>query len=118
MSLLALLPTAEWVIILSHYFFVHHETILHKHFVTYLLRVVQYCCKYFLHIWSWSSCSYLEIAILRCIYFLEKDPPVASIRRLNLMLRGIADPLASAYAHLYLARRGQVLFPSDSGSFV
>lgn len=58
---------------------------------------------------------YLEIAILRCIYFLEKDPPVASIRRLNLMLRGIADPLASAYAHLYLARRGQVLFPSDSG---
>lgn len=47
--------------------------------------------------------------------FLEKDPPVGSIERITLMMRGIADPLASAYAHLYLARRGQVLLPSDSG---
>ncbi|KAG0616815.1 hypothetical protein M758_5G143800 [Ceratodon purpureus] len=58
---------------------------------------------------------YLEIAILRCTVFLEKDPAAGSIQRLTLMMRGISDPLASAYAHLYLARRGQVLLPPDSG---
>jgi hypothetical protein len=27
----------------------------------------------------------------------------------------LSDPLASAYAHLYLARHGQALLPSDTG---
>jgi hypothetical protein len=58
---------------------------------------------------------YLEIAILRCMHFLEKDPPLASIQRLTMMMRGLSDPLASAYAHLYLARHGQALLPSDTG---
>ncbi len=60
-------------------------------------------------------CSYLEIAILRCMHFLEKDPPLASFQRLTMMMRGLSDPLASAYAHLYLARHGQALLPSDTG---
>ncbi len=60
-------------------------------------------------------CSYLEIAILRCMHFLEKNPPLASIQRLTMMMRGLSDPLASAYAHLYLARHGQALLPSDTG---
>jgi hypothetical protein len=52
---------------------------------------------------------------LRCMHFLEKDPPLASFQRLTMMMRGLSDPLASAYAHLYLARQGQALLPSDTG---
>ncbi|CAK9870815.1 unnamed protein product [Sphagnum jensenii] len=61
---------------------------------------------------------YLEIAILRCMHFLEKDPPLASFQRLTMMMRGLSDPLASAYAHLYLARHGQALLPSDTGYLI
>jgi hypothetical protein len=49
------------------------------------------------------------------MHFLEKNPPLASIQRLTMMMRGLSDPLASAYAHLYLARHGQALLPSDTG---
>eukprot|EP00850_Spirogloea_muscicola_P002715 SM000010S04353 [mRNA] locus=s10:1125664:1133388:+ [translate_table: standard] len=52
---------------------------------------------------------YLEMALLQCMHFLEPGPPVHAFQRLTLMLRGIADPLASAYARLYLARRGRAL---------
>ena len=35
-----------------------------------------------------------------------------------MMMRGLSDPLASAYAHLYLARRGQLLLPPDAGCLI
>lgn len=68
---------------------------------------------------SWGFCcySYLEIAILRCTIFLEKGPPVAAFQRLTMIMRGLSDPLASAYAHLYLAR-GQLLLPPDAGCLI
>ncbi|CAM6113201.1 unnamed protein product [Calypogeia fissa] len=59
---------------------------------------------------------YLELAILRCVYFLEKDPPVATFQRLTMMIRGVTDPLASAYIRLYLARRLQAILPAEIGS--
>jgi len=41
--------------------------------------------------------------------------PVAAFQRLSMMMRDLPDPLASAYAHLYLARRAQLLLPPDAG---
>lgn len=58
---------------------------------------------------------YLEIAILRCTHFLERDPPKSEFERLTMMIRGLADPLAAAYARLYLARKGQSIIPSETG---
>jgi hypothetical protein len=58
---------------------------------------------------------YLELALLRCYHFLEAGPPVAALARLAAMMRGLADPLASAYAHLYLARRTAAIAPQEKG---
>jgi hypothetical protein len=41
--------------------------------------------------------------------------PVAAFQRLSMMMRDLPDPLASANAHLYLARRAQLLLPPDAG---
>ncbi|WOL02253.1 hypothetical protein Cni_G10972 [Canna indica] len=51
---------------------------------------------------------YLELAILRCWRFLE-DSFTSILQRLVMMMRGLADPLASAYCHLYLARSARSL---------
>ncbi|KAI5060297.1 hypothetical protein GOP47_0024717 [Adiantum capillus-veneris] len=61
---------------------------------------------------------YLEITILRCLHFLQKDPPIQEFQRLNMMIRGLGDPLASAYARLYLARKGQSIFPRETGYLI
>eukprot|EP00250_Pteridium_aquilinum_P035393 c9320_g1_i1 orf=620-3430(-) len=61
---------------------------------------------------------YLEIAILRCMHFLQKDPPISAFQRLNMMIRGLADPLAAAYARLYLARKGQSIIPHETGYLI
>jgi hypothetical protein len=58
---------------------------------------------------------YLELALLRCYHFLEAGPPVAALARLAAMMRGLTDPLASAYAHLYLARRTAAIAPQEKG---
>ncbi|XP_068666819.1 uncharacterized protein [Aristolochia californica] len=44
---------------------------------------------------------YLELAILRCYRFLQ-DNFLATVQRLTMMMRGIADPLAYIYCHLYM----------------
>ncbi|KAG9447609.1 hypothetical protein H6P81_013737 [Aristolochia fimbriata] len=44
---------------------------------------------------------YLELAILHCYRFLQ-DNFFATIQRLTMMMRGIADPLAYIYCHLYM----------------
>ncbi|KAG6551128.1 hypothetical protein Mapa_007363 [Marchantia paleacea] len=59
---------------------------------------------------------YLELAIVRCMLFLEKDPPISTFQRVTQMMRGLSDPLASAYAHLYLGRRSQATMPLESSS--
>ncbi|OAE19391.1 hypothetical protein AXG93_698s1200 [Marchantia polymorpha subsp. ruderalis] len=59
---------------------------------------------------------YLELAIVRCMLFLEKDPPISTFQRVTQMMRGLSDPLASAYAHLYLARRSRATMPLESSS--
>ncbi|KAJ7530670.1 hypothetical protein O6H91_14G013800 [Diphasiastrum complanatum] len=56
---------------------------------------------------------YLEIAILRCVHFLEKSP-LPTFQRLMMMARGLGDPLASAHVRLYLARRGLAMIPLES----
>ncbi|KAJ7530606.1 hypothetical protein O6H91_14G009800 [Diphasiastrum complanatum] len=60
---------------------------------------------------------YLEIAILRCVHFLEKSP-LPTFQRLMMMARGLGDPLASAYVRLYLARRGLAMIPLESDYLV
>ncbi|GBG89861.1 hypothetical protein CBR_g49709 [Chara braunii] len=56
---------------------------------------------------------YIEMAIARCYYFLQSGPPVLLFQRLTSMIRGLADPLAAAYAQLYLARRGLCIMPLE-----
>lgn len=58
--------------------------------------------------------SYLELAILPCWRFLV-DQPEDSLQRLVMMTRGLADPLASAYCHLYVAHCAQKLLSWDTG---
>ena len=48
---------------------------------------------------------YLELAIVRCHIFMERDPFPGVFKRLSLMCRGVADPLAASYLRTYLARR-------------
>jgi len=60
---------------------------------------------------------YLEMAIFRSRHFLHENP-LNVCQRLSLMIRGLADPLASAFAHLYLARCAQALIPYDTAGFL
>lgn len=57
---------------------------------------------------------YLELAILPCWRFLSNDI-VDILPRLVAMMRGLGDPLASAYCHLYLAYCAQRLAPHEKG---
>eukprot|EP00897_Mesotaenium_endlicherianum_P010563 jgi/Mesen1/9535/ME000064S08883 len=49
-----------------------------------------------------------------CMHFLEPSPPVAVFQRLAASMRGLSDPMAAAYARLYLARKGRPLLLSPS----
>ncbi|XXG90561.1 hypothetical protein AAC387_Pa12g2296 [Persea americana] len=60
---------------------------------------------------------YLELAILRCWRFMQ-DNSFAVIHRLTMMMRGLADPLASAYCHLYMAQCAQTLPLRDMGFLI
>ncbi|XP_052207188.1 uncharacterized protein LOC127811403 [Diospyros lotus] len=60
---------------------------------------------------------YLELAILPCWRFLV-DRPVDVLQRLVMMMRGIADPLASAYCRLYMAYCAQKLPQRDVGYLI
>lgn len=51
---------------------------------------------------------YLELAILHCWRFLIVQP-ADCLKRLVTMIRGIADPLASAYCRLYMVHCSQKL---------
>ncbi|XP_050138630.1 uncharacterized protein LOC126614962 isoform X1 [Malus sylvestris] len=57
---------------------------------------------------------YLELALLPCWRFLV-DQPLNSLRRLVMMTRGLADPLASAYCRLYMAHCMRKLPSHDTG---
>ncbi|KAL0362848.1 UNVERIFIED_CONTAM: VPS35 endosomal protein sorting factor-like [Sesamum calycinum] len=57
---------------------------------------------------------YLELAILPCWRFLHNHPE-NNLQRLVMMVRGIADPLASAYCRLYLVQCAQRLPQYDTG---
>ncbi|XP_027061539.2 uncharacterized protein [Coffea arabica] len=60
---------------------------------------------------------YLELAVLPCWRFLV-DNPMSSLQRLAMMTRGIADPIALAYCHLYMVHRAQKLPQHDLGYLV
>ncbi|KAI3849075.1 hypothetical protein MKX03_011518 [Papaver bracteatum] len=60
---------------------------------------------------------YLELPILHCWRF-QHDQLWQNLERLVMMTRGIADPLASAYCRLYMARCAQKLLPSDKGYLI
>ncbi|KAF7831338.1 UPF0505 protein [Senna tora] len=60
---------------------------------------------------------YLELAILPCWRFLL-DQPVDSLKRLVMMIRGLGDPVASAYCRLYMAHCAQKLPSHDKGNLV
>lgn len=65
----------------------------------------------------WNCTSYLELAILPCWRFLLEQP-LDSLRRLVMMIRGLGDPVASAYCRLYMAHCAQKLPSHDIGIFV
>lgn len=82
-------------------------------------------CKYLLNYLSISEYgsswlfimlyfSYLELAILPCRCFLDERPQDC-LQRLVMMIRGLGDPLASAYCRLYLARCMRKLPSYDIG---
>ncbi|KAI0496621.1 hypothetical protein KFK09_022942 [Dendrobium nobile] len=60
---------------------------------------------------------YLELAILHCWRFLE-DHHMHCLQRLTRMMRGLADPLASAYCHLYMAHRAALVHCKDTGYLI
>ncbi|XP_008780557.1 VPS35 endosomal protein-sorting factor-like isoform X1 [Phoenix dactylifera] len=60
---------------------------------------------------------YLELAILRCWRFLG-DNFLLNLQRLAMMMRGVADPLASAFCHLYMAHCARTLHPIDIGYLI
>ncbi|XP_076916852.1 uncharacterized protein LOC143576701 isoform X2 [Bidens hawaiensis] len=60
---------------------------------------------------------YLELAILPCWRFL-RDDVTNDLMRLVMMIRGIADPLASAYCRFFLIHRAQKLPQRDTGHLV
>uniref|UniRef100_A0A7C9AE96 Uncharacterized protein n=1 Tax=Opuntia streptacantha TaxID=393608 RepID=A0A7C9AE96_OPUST len=60
---------------------------------------------------------YLELAILPCWRFLRDDTDDI-LPRLVAMMRGLGDPLASAYCHLYLAYCAQKLAPREKGYLI
>ncbi|XP_058095163.1 uncharacterized protein LOC131240743 isoform X2 [Magnolia sinica] len=60
---------------------------------------------------------YLELAILRCYRFLY-DGYTDTLQRLTMMIRGVADPIASAYCRLYLAHCALRLPPCDIGFLI
>ncbi|KAI3456903.1 hypothetical protein Pfo_013566 [Paulownia fortunei] len=60
---------------------------------------------------------YLELAILPCWRFLH-DHSEDILQRLVVMMRGIADPLASAYCRLYLVQCAQRLPQHDKGFLI
>ncbi|KAL6199402.1 hypothetical protein ACLB2K_029186 [Fragaria x ananassa] len=57
---------------------------------------------------------YLELALLPCWCFLH-DRPLDCLQRLVMMIRGLADPLASAYCRLYMAHCLTKLHSNDIG---
>ncbi|KAI7750313.1 hypothetical protein M8C21_005834 [Ambrosia artemisiifolia] len=61
--------------------------------------------------------SYLELAIFPCWRFL-RDDITDNLVRLVMMIRGIADPLASAYCRFFLIHCAQKLPQRDTGHLV
>ncbi|XP_050216619.1 uncharacterized protein LOC126667645 [Mercurialis annua] len=57
---------------------------------------------------------YLELALLPCWRFLL-DQPQDNLQRMVMMIRGLADPLASAYCRLYMTHCARKLPGSDKG---
>lgn len=60
---------------------------------------------------------YLELAILPCWRFLHDDV-MDDLMRLATMIRGIADPLASAYCRFFLLHCAQKLPQCDTGHLI
>ncbi|KAL0796841.1 hypothetical protein Bca101_068218 [Brassica carinata] len=60
---------------------------------------------------------YLELAILPCWRFLINQPREV-LDRLVMMVRGLADPLASVYCRLYMVHRMQKLGFCSSGYLI
>uniref|UniRef100_A0A1J3E3C4 UPF0505 protein n=1 Tax=Noccaea caerulescens TaxID=107243 RepID=A0A1J3E3C4_NOCCA len=60
---------------------------------------------------------YLELAILPCWRFLVNQP-LEVVDRLVMMVRGVADPLASLYCRLYMVHRMQKLGFCSSGYLI
>nr|XP_043622248.1 VPS35 endosomal protein sorting factor-like isoform X2 [Erigeron canadensis] len=60
---------------------------------------------------------YLELAIFSCWRFL-RDDVVDNLMRLATMIRGIADPLASAYCRFFLIHCAQKLSQCHSGHLI
>jgi len=60
---------------------------------------------------------YIEMAVLKCCFFIDMNDFSSTLIRLSRAIRGIGDPLIAAYARCYLMRVGGEKFIRDR-SFV
>jgi hypothetical protein len=54
---------------------------------------------------------YLEFALLDCMRFLRPEPPVDRLNRLIAQIKGVGDPLVSAYLRCYAAKKIATVLP-------
>lgn len=86
----------------------------------YIVNNSSYSSYLFSYLIFWlllSANSYLELAILPCWRFLINQPREV-LDRLVMMVRGLADPLASMYCRLYMVHRMQKLGFCNSGTLI
>lgn len=57
---------------------------------------------------------YMEMALLKCYVFTSKEEIRPAISRLTAMIRGIGNPLVSAYLRVYLCLTASKLLGKDS----
>lgn len=60
---------------------------------------------------------YMEMTLLKCYVFINKDEIKPAIARLTKMIRGIGNPLVAVYLRLYLCRVASKLLDKDSEEY-
>lgn len=60
---------------------------------------------------------YMEMSLLKCYVFINKDEIISAIKRLTTMIRGIGNPLVAIYLRVYLCIVASKLLGKQSEQF-